>query len=135
MNKQEFTKIVCDKIEDKFIVLYLRWRKISKQELKLKPSKGSCLKITDPTIKSSIKNFYDEFKQSGLDLAEYFGINLVIAIQTDGRTKNNLEFNLRETIFDESKKVCCSNFSLVKFLLRRSYYYAINTTDVILNMK
>ena len=104
MNMPEFTKIVCDKIEDKFIVLYLRWRKISKQELKLKPSKGSCLKITDPTIKSSIKQFYDEFKQSGLELAEYFGINLVVAIETN-RTNNPYDFNLRETIFDQTKKV------------------------------
>ena len=112
MNKQEFTKIVCDKIEDKFIVLYLRWRKISKQELKLKPSKGSCLKITDPTIKSSIKQFYDEFKQSGLTIVDYFGINLVTAIETDShdQTENKKEFNLRQTIFDESRKVRYRNF-------------------------
>ena len=104
MNNSRLTKIVCELVDDKFIVLYLRWRKISKQELKLKPSKGSCLKITDPTIKSSIKNFYDEFKQSGLALAEYFGINLVVAIETN-RTNNPYDFNLRETIFDQTKKV------------------------------
>ena len=104
MNYSRLTKIVCANIEDKFIVLYLRWRKISKQELQLKPSKGSCLKITDPTIKSSIKNFYDEFKKSGLELDEYFGINLVVAIETN-RTNNPYDFNLRETQFDQTKKV------------------------------
>ena len=112
MNTLEFTKIVCDKIEDKFIVLYLRWRKISKQELKLMPSKGSCLKITDHNIKSSIKQFYDEFKQSGLTIVDYFGINLVTAIETDShdRTENKKEFNLRQTIFNESRKVRYQNF-------------------------
>ena len=106
MNNSKLTKIVCGHVDDKFVVLYLRWRKISKLELKLKPSKGECLKITDPVIKSSIISFYDEFKQSGLDLVEYFEINIVYGVERRSRN-NHYEFNLRETIFDQSKKVWC----------------------------
>jgi len=104
MNNSKLTKIVCESVEDKFIVLYLRWRKISKLELKLKPSKGSCLKITDPVIKSSIITFYDEFKQSGLGFEEYFRVNIVLGNQSN-RSSSHFEFNLRETTFDQSKKV------------------------------
>ena len=104
MNNKKLTKIVCDRIEDKFIVLFLRWRKISKTDLKLKPSKGTTMKITDPSIKASIKTFFEEYQQSGLSLVEYFRINLVVAIESS-RSNNRFEFNLRETTFDQSIKV------------------------------
>ena len=104
MNNKKLTKIVCDRIEDKFIVLFLRWRKISKTDLKLKPSRKSKLKITDPSIKFLIKSFFEEYQQTGLSLVEYFRINLVVAIESS-RSNNRFEFNLRETTFDQSIKV------------------------------
>ena len=72
--------------------------------MELKPSKGKCMKIGNHNLKSAVISFYEEFKTTGLGLDEYFGINLVVAIETN-RSNNPYDFNLRETIFDQSKKV------------------------------
>ena len=96
-----FTRICCPPANEKFIVLFLRHRDIRKQDLDLRPSKGSTFKITNPQIKSSLLSDFKEFTELQLDLSDYFQVNIVNAIS---REKPD-EFNLRETRFDESKEV------------------------------
>lgn len=96
-----FTRICCPPANDKFIVLFLRHRDIRKQELDLRPSKGSTFKITNPQIRSSLLSDFKVFTELQIDLSDYFQVNIVDAVC---REKPD-EFNLREIGFDESKEV------------------------------
>ena len=98
---KKFTKIICPPADSKFIVLFLRDRKISREKLNLRPSKGSTFKIWNHSIKASLLSFYEDFKQSRLDLSDFFQVNII-----DAACRWSEEFNLRETVFDEAKKVC-----------------------------
>ena len=102
MNKTELTKIVCDKVDDKFIVLFLRFRNIRKSVLDLRPSRQTTYKITNPRIKNQVLEHFSEFKQSKLDLHEFFQLNIVYACQSK---RDSSQFNLRQTTFDETREV------------------------------
>ena len=95
------TKICCPPADDKFIILFLRHREIRKQDLNLRPSKGSTFKITNTRIKSSLLSDFKEFTDLQITLSDYFQVNIIDAVS---REKPD-EFNLRETSFDESKEV------------------------------
>lgn len=113
MDSTNLTKITCRPADNKFTVLFLRQRKISKEELNLRPSIRSTLKIFNPMIKSLLLSAYEDFKQSKLDLADYFQVNIILAVS---REKSN-EFNLRKTKFDESKRVWkLSSISLISMI-------------------
>ena len=102
MNKTELTKIVCDKVDDKFIVLFLRFRNIRKSVLDLRASRQTTYKITNPRIKNQVLEHFSEFKQSKLDLHEFFQLNIVYACQSK---RDSSQFNLRQTTFDETREV------------------------------
>ena len=128
---KNLTKITCRPADDKFTVLYLRDRKISIQELNLRPSKGSQFKITNHLIKSSLLSTYNDFNQSKQSLSDYFQINIIYAVN---REKPD-EFNLRETDFDESKEVKNSKkFNFLFYNFRLKSFSAINTETYFLKL-
>ena len=107
MNSIQLTKIVCSQIDSKFICLYLRSRKIEKGHLLLYPTRDS-YRILDPEIKSLILSSYNDYKKSQLSLEDYWGLNIVYAIDRGNRgraTKAKFEFNLQRTTFDQSREV------------------------------
>ena len=95
------TKISCRPADDKFVVLFLRMRDINKNELNLRPSKGSTLKITNYQITSTLLNLFKDFKESQLNLSDYFNVNIILAFS---KRKSN-EFTLRKTNFCTSREV------------------------------
>ena len=104
MEQLELTKISCKPADDKFTVLFLRSRKISKADLDLRPSNEKTLKITNPAIKASLLEHYNDFKQSQLSIQDYFNINLILAVNRV-RDTFNPSFNLQQMIFDETREV------------------------------
>ena len=122
---ENFTKINCRPADDKFTVLFLRDRKISKEDLNLRASRGKTFAIWNHSIKSSLISTYQDFKQSNLDLSDYFGVNIIYAV-----SRRSNDFNLRETRFDESKKVNLDKEKLVFlvfFRLKLSFVMSMDT--------
>lgn len=104
----ELTKITCNPAESKFIVLFLRSRGISKNDLLLYPV-YDYYKIIDPEIKGMILSCYRDFKRSQLTLEDYWECNIVTAIdlsKNESSQNRQIEFNLQQrSNFDESRKV------------------------------
>ena len=95
------TKICCRPASDEFIVLFLRMNEIKKDELNLRPSYKSTLKITNHRISSMLLDHFKDFKDSSLDLSDFFDVNIVSAVAK--RRKN--EFTLRKCVFSTERKV------------------------------
>ena len=94
------TKIFCNPIDQKFVILYIRMKEYTRESLNLvKHNTG--FRILDSKIRSNLLQTYNEYKSMPIDLESFFNVNCLVA--SCKRRVN--EFTLKQRKFDQEKEV------------------------------
>ena len=100
MSDKNLTKIFCSPVDTKFLVLYLRFKGLKKEDLNLVAWNRS-FKICDARIRADCIQKWEEQQTLKLSYSDFFNVNIVTA--QCHRRKN--EFSLKTCTFDEDKEV------------------------------
>ena len=96
----DLTRIHCNPVDTKFLILYIRMREYTRESLNLVKFHGS-YKICDQRIRKNILKEFEEFKSLMIDMETFFDVNIVTA---SCKRRSN-EFTLKQIKFDQEKEV------------------------------
>ena len=96
----DLTRIHCNPVDTKFLILYIRMREYTRESLNLVKFNSS-YKICDQRIRNDILKEFEEFKSLQIDISSYFNVN----IMTASCKRRSNEFTLKQIKFDQEKEV------------------------------